>query len=75
MERKKSSLHSKMPCTSLMSLRLVEWRTRKQTTPTPNGYRTVMLTHVFHKQLGTYGRAKRKVEEMQKVIAESRRAH
>jgi len=26
-------------------------------------------------QLGTYGRAKRKVEEMQKIIAESRRAH
>ncbi|KAL2215611.1 60S ribosomal protein L36 [Thermoascus aurantiacus ATCC 26904] len=27
------------------------------------------------KRLGTYGRAKRKVEEMQKIIAESRRAH
>lgn len=27
------------------------------------------------KRLGTFGRAKRKVDELQRVIAESRRAH
>lgn len=34
-----------------------------------------MLTNLFFLflQLGTFGRAKRKVDEMQKVIAESRR--
>jgi large subunit ribosomal protein L36e len=32
-----------------------------------------ILTAVF--QLGTFGRAKRKVDELQRVIAESRRAH
>lgn len=33
----------------------------------------ISLTHLL--QLGTFGRAKRKVDELQRVIAESRRAH
>ena len=32
------------------------------------------LADNFHSQLGTFGRAKRKVDELQGVIAESRRA-
>jgi hypothetical protein len=33
-----------------------------------------MLTLCVIQQLGTFGRAKRKVDELQRVIAESRRA-
>ena len=36
-------------------------------------YMTLLLTCATLRQLGTFGRAKRKVDELQRVIAESRR--
>jgi hypothetical protein len=37
-------------------------------------HKKVVLLMLTHSQLGTFGRAKAKVDELQRVIAESRRA-